>query len=155
MFDALPSKGALNHRVVGCANGCHKRPCAVPFLLVFLADHPSAYRTAGLRWETTTSKSPKAGTTSVQRVGCSRWTPYPDMLPDKLADATGYPLRPSYPAADPYQDQAVSRPSGVGQVRESVRTIETYSPCSAAVSSVYRQSRGGHLKNHPDLRRHL
>jgi hypothetical protein len=33
-------------------------------LVVFLADHPSAYRTAGLRWGTTTSNSTKAGTTS-------------------------------------------------------------------------------------------
>jgi hypothetical protein len=38
---------------------------AVPFLVVFLAVHPSAYRTAGFRWGTATSSSTRAGTTSV------------------------------------------------------------------------------------------
>jgi hypothetical protein len=35
-----------------------------PFLVVFLADHPSTYRTAGLRWGTATSSSTRTGTTS-------------------------------------------------------------------------------------------
>jgi tripartite-type tricarboxylate transporter receptor subunit TctC len=37
---------------------------AVPFLVVFLAVHPSTYRTAGLRRGTATSSSTRAGTTS-------------------------------------------------------------------------------------------
>jgi len=37
---------------------------AVPFLVVFLAVHPSTYRTAGLRRGTATSSSTRPGTTS-------------------------------------------------------------------------------------------
>jgi len=37
---------------------------AVPFLVVFLADHPSTYRMAGLRRGTATSSSTRVGTTS-------------------------------------------------------------------------------------------
>jgi hypothetical protein len=37
----------------------------VPFLVVFLAVHPSTYRTAGLRWGTATSSSTSPGTTSL------------------------------------------------------------------------------------------
>src|SRR5215213_6207998 len=39
-------------------------PTAVPFLVVFLAVHPSTYRTAGLRWGTATSSSTSPGTSS-------------------------------------------------------------------------------------------
>src|SRR3954447_24296983 len=35
-----------------------------PCLVVFLAVHPSTYRTAGLRWGTATSSSTRSGTTS-------------------------------------------------------------------------------------------
>ena len=38
---------------------------AVPFLVVFLAVHPSTYRTAGLRRGTATSRSTSRGTTSI------------------------------------------------------------------------------------------
>src|SRR5215213_8005734 len=44
-------------------------PTAVPFLVVFLAVHPSTYRTAGLRRGTAASTSTSPGTTSVDHEG--------------------------------------------------------------------------------------
>ncbi len=41
---------------------------AVPFLVVFLAVHPSTYRTAGLKWGTAASTSTSPGTTSAPLV---------------------------------------------------------------------------------------
>jgi hypothetical protein len=40
--------------------------------VVFLAVHPSTYRTAGLRWGTATSSSTRPGTTSSAQAGAIR-----------------------------------------------------------------------------------
>ena len=50
------------------------------------------------------------GVQIVQRVGCSIWTSDPDLLRDKLADATGYPLPPPRPAASQHPPCAISVP---------------------------------------------
>ncbi len=50
--------------LVSISSFWHCLRTAVPCLVVFLAVHPSAYRTAGLRWGTATSTSTRSGTTS-------------------------------------------------------------------------------------------
>ncbi len=50
------------------------------------------------------------GVQLVQRVGCSSWSPTPDLVRGKLTDATGYPLPYPYFAAAQHHACAISVP---------------------------------------------